>query len=341
MNGGDTISQAGVLGTGSWGTALAVLAAEGGRDVVLWGRQEEVVAEIAVARENRRHLPGVALPDTVAPTANLADLAGCDAILVVVPSSAMRPAMDALRQSKAVSDPRTALVSCSKGIERGSGLRMTQVIAEAFPANTVAVLSGPNHAEEVARRMAAAAVIGCGDHGVARWLQGSLATPWFRLYTSEDVPGIEWSGAAKNVFAIAAGIATGLGLGDNAKAALVTRGLAEMVRLGRAGGGRPETFLGLSGVGDLVVTCYSDHSRNNRFGRMLGEGRSTSEATAALGIIPEGLPNTESIYLAAARAAVRTPLIDAVHSVLYGGRDPRAVLAELFARDPRPEADEG
>ena len=187
--------------------------------------------------------------------------------------------------------------------------------------------------------MAAAAVIGCEDMVAAEALQGFLGCGWFRFYTSTDVAGIEWSGAAKNVFAVSAGIANGLGLGDNAKAALVTRGLAEMVRIGIAHGARAETFQGLSGVGDLIVTCYSEHSRNNRLGNLLGSGSSIDDALAQMKSVPEGLPNAESIYMASQRKRVRTPLIDAAYAVLYAGRDAREVLAELLARDPRPEVD--
>ena len=202
------------------------------------------------------------------------------------------------------------------------------------------MLSGPNHAEEVGRKLATASVVACGDHAVASNLQEAFRIPWFRVYTSTDVAGIELGGAIKNIFAIAGGIADGLGLGDNAKAALVTRGLAEMVRLGTTLGGRAETFQGLSGVGDLVVTCYSEHSRNHRLGRALGQGKSLEEALAAMGhMVVEGVPNTASIHEAANQAGVETPLIDAVHAVLYLGKAPALALAELFSRQPRPEVD--
>ena len=185
--------------------------------------------------------------------------------------------------------------------------------------------------------IAAAVVIGCGREETAKELQAFLTLPWFRTYTSDDVIGIEWGGAVKNVFAIAAGIAEGLGLGDNARAALVTRGLAEMTRLGTAAGGRFETFQGLSGVGDLIVTCYSSHSRNHRVGRQLGEGKSLPEIIAGMNMVAEGVPNTESIHEAARRYGVRTPIIDQMYSILYGGKPCGAALKELLARDPRPE----
>lgn len=331
------IKKIGVVGAGGWGTALSVLAADAGCEVVIWGREEDVAESINSANENTRFLPGVKLPEAVVATTDIGGMSDCDLLLVVVPSSGMRPVMGMLSEVGIRDD--VVLVTCAKGIEKESGERMTEVIRELFPANPVAVLSGPNHAEEVGLRLAAAAVIGCEDMAIAEALQRLLGCGWFRFYTSTDVAGIEWSGAVKNVFAVSAGIANGLGLGDNAKAALVTRGLAEMVRIGTAHGAQAETFQGLSGVGDLIVTCYSEHSRNNRLGNLLGSGSSIEEALAQMKSVPEGLPNAESIYLASQRKSVRTPLIDAAYAVLYGGRDAREVLAELLARDPRPEVD--
>jgi glycerol-3-phosphate dehydrogenase (NAD(P)+) len=212
-------------------------------------------------------------------------------------------------------------------------------LRDALPERPVGVLSGPNHAEEISRKQPAAAVIGCADSEVARALQEALTCPWFRVYTSEDVCGIEWGAASKNVFAIAAGITEGLGLGDNAKAALLTRGLAEMIRLGTAMGGRPETFDGLSGVGDLIVTCYSQHSRNNRVGQALGRGQRLPEIMATMNTVAEGVPNTESIHQAARRAGVRTPIIDSIYAILYQDLPCHESLRALLARDPRPETD--
>lgn len=332
------IKKIGVVGAGGWGTALSVLAADAGADVEIWGREEDVAESINALHENTRFLPGVKLPEVVTATTEIGAMSDCDLLLVVVPSSGMRPVMGMLKEAGVRKE--VALVTCAKGIEKEGGKRMTEVIREIFPENPVAVLSGPNHAEEVGLRLAAAAVIGCESMEVATALQSYLGCGWFRFYTSTDVAGIEWSGAAKNVFAVGAGIASGLGLGDNAKAALVTRGLAEMIRIGEAHGARAETFQGLSGVGDLIVTCYSEHSRNNRLGNLLGSGNSIDEALAQMKSVPEGLPNAESIFLASQRKKVRTPLIDAAYAVLYGDRDARGVLAELLARDPRPEIDD-
>lgn len=325
-----------IIGSGSWGTALACVAGEGGADVVLWGRDASTAAEINSRRTSEVYLPGVELPSTFRATIDFADCAGADIALFVVPSGVL-DRVAARAAEEAGLDSGCLLVSCAKGIEKESGRRMSQIIAGHFASHRVAVLSGPNHAEEIARKLAAAAVIGCEDHEVAVRLQTVFNLPWFRFYTSEDTAGIEWAGAVKNVFAIAAGIADGLGLGDNAKAALVTRGLAEMVRIGVAHGGRRQTFQGLSGVGDLIATCYSSHSRNNRLGRRLGTGMPLAEAVASMKMVAEGVPNTESIYLAARRVDVRTPLIDAVYAVLYEHKPTVEALQELLARDPRPE----
>ncbi|CAN5339446.1 NAD(P)H-dependent glycerol-3-phosphate dehydrogenase [soil metagenome] len=334
----DAFGKVGVLGTGSWGTALACLARESAPEVILCGRNSTTVEEINSTRQNSAYLPGVTLAENIRATTEVADLRDADLVLVVVPSKAVRAAAGSL--SAARLSPSAVLVSCAKGIELSSGARMTEILHEVLPANPVAVLSGPNHAEEIAAGQAAAAVIGCHDEALAIRLQAFFMLPWFRTYTSTDLPGIEWAGAVKNVFAIAAGIADGLGLGDNTKAALVTRGLAEMVRIGVAHGGRRETFQGLSGVGDLVATCYSDHSRNNRLGKMLGKGVPLPEAVASMKMVAEGVPNTESIYRSARRAGVRTPLIDAVFAILYEQKHPVEALQELLSRDPRPEDEE-
>ncbi len=329
------MKHAAVIGTGSWGTALAICAAARAERVSLWGRDAALVGEINGTRENGRYLAGVRLPENIEATTELADVAGAGVIFFVVPTRAMRSVAAAVQAVGVRGD--AVLVSCSKGIEMGTGLRMTEILAQEVPGHETAVLSGPNHAEEIARGLAAAAVIGCGREETAKELQAFLTLPWFRTYTSDDVIGIEWGGAVKNVFAIAAGIAEGLGLGDNARAALVTRGLAEMTRLGTAAGGRFETFQGLSGVGDLIVTCYSSHSRNHRVGRQLGEGKSLPEIIAGMNMVAEGVPNTESIHEAARRYGVRTPIIDQMYSILYGGKPCGAALKELLARDPRPE----
>lgn len=332
------IQKACVIGGGSWGTALAATIAKRGLDVTLWARDADAVAAINRDGENARYLPGVSLPDGLKASADLAGaVTGSGLILLVVPSGAMRSTVEKVAEIGPESD--AILVSCTKGVERSTGLRMSEIIAEALPDHPRAVLSGPNHAEEVARDLATAAVIGCEDAAIARSLQEVFTLPWFRTYTSDDVAGIEIGSAVKNVFAIAAGICDGLGLGDNAKAALVTRGLAEMVRIGKALGGKPETFQGLSGVGDLIVTCYSSHSRNNRVGRMLGEGMSLDKIEGEMNMVAEGVPNSISLYECVQQHEIEAPIIAQAYAIIHDGKSPAEALAELLSRDPRPEAD--
>lgn len=326
-----------ILGSGSWGTALAFLAAQQNAEVVLWGRCETQIGEINAKRTNHAYLPEIVLPFNIRGTTNLADIRSAETVIFVVPSRAMRQVAAIAAESGI--DSQAIILTCTKGIEKETGLRMSEILGQHFPGHAVAALSGPNHAEEIVRGQAAAAVIGSEDESVARRLQQFFTLPWFRTYTSDDVKGMEWGAAAKNVFAIAAGISEGLGLGDNAKAALLTRGLAEMIRLGVAEGGRPETFQGLSGVGDLIVTCFSHHSRNNRVGKLLGKGQSLDSIIAGMPMVAEGVPNAESIYLTARRHGVRTPIIDQVYSILYKGKSPAAALTELLSRDPRAEAE--
>ncbi len=327
-----------ILGAGSWGTALAQTFAINFDQVVLWTHSESQAKELKQSHTNPRYLEGISLAKNIVPTADLDEASKSSIIVFVVPTKATREVSEKLGQCPSLNQ-NAVLVSCAKGIERGSGKRMSEIIAELIPGHPVAVLSGPNHAEEVAKQLPAAAVIGCSDVDLARELQHKLSAPRFRLYCSDDIAGIELGAAIKNVFAIAAGISDGLGLGDNATAALVTRGLAEMARLGPALGGQPETFVGLSGVGDLMVTCYSHHSRNNRVGRALGQGGKLDEIVEGLGMVAEGVPNTLSIYEQAQKAGVRTPLIDAVYSVLYEDKVPAQALEELFTRELKHEQD--
>lgn len=331
------ITSAAILGSGSFGTALASLLAPSLDEVVLIGREQDVAESITRTHRNPRYLTSVTLPENVRGSTSIADACGHPLILFVVPTSATRAAATSLLEAGI--DSSRILLSCAKGIEKQTGDRMSQILRGLFPDNPIAVLSGPNHAEEIAAKLATCAVIGSEDHALAVSIQEIITRPYFRPYTSDDIAGIELGGAIKNVYAIAAGMAHGLGLGDNAVAALVTRALAEMTRLGIALGGRPETFSGLSGVGDLIVTCFSEHSRNHRVGFALGSGKSLDEAVAALGMVAEGVPNTLSIHETARRADVRTPIIDAVHDVLYENKPVRLAMKELLSRDPRPECE--
>jgi glycerol-3-phosphate dehydrogenase (NAD(P)+) len=327
-----------VLGAGSWGTALAALLAMRGVNVQFWGRDQTLMQEIGRTGRNERYLPSLTLPEGIHCTSDLAALTAADVTLAVVPSKGFHAVME---QAAASGDPARfgILVSCTKGIELNTGRRMSELMLAAFPQSTVAVLSGPNHAEEVSQKLPTAAVVACAEESCGKRLQQLLTLPWFRSYRSTDVVGVEWAGALKNVYAIASGIAEGLKLGDNAVAALVTRALAEMTRLGCAMGGQAETFQGLSGVGDLVATCFSSHSRNHRVGQALGQGQSLSQIVASSSMVAEGVGNTLSLHQCARSAEVRTPLLDAVHGVLYEDCRPQVAIQQLFARDAGRETE--
>jgi glycerol-3-phosphate dehydrogenase (NAD(P)+) len=326
-----------IIGSGSWGTALGILAAANTPQVTLLTRDPAAAQAINQSRENPRYLPGVKLPENLqASSDSAAALSEADLILFVVPTAHFRQTAETMKEFV----PKGAiLLSCAKGIERGTGHRMSAILSEVYPDNPIAVLSGPNHAEEIALGLPACAVVGAESEAIAEQLQTLLTTSTFRIYTSTDVAGIELGGAIKNVYALAAGIASGLKLGDNALAALTTRSLAEMTRLGIALGGQAKTFAGLSGVGDLIATCFSSHSRNHQVGRALAEGETAATAEARLGMVAEGVPNTLSIYESSRNIGARTPLIDAVHSILYRDQSAPKVLHELLTRDYRAETE--
>ncbi len=332
------LTSATIIGSGSWGLALAVLLAERGLQVQIWGRDAEAMRQLSEDRRHPRYLVDLELPADVLATSEWTQLRPADAVFLVIPSGHVRTTVAVALKAGALRGARV-LVSCAKGIELESGLRMSQVVAELVPEASVAVLTGPNHAEEVSRRLATATVVASADGESACALQEALTLPWFRCYTSDDLAGAEWGGALKNPYAIAAGIAKGLRLGDNAIAALVTRALAEMLRFGTAMGGRAETFYGLSGVGDLMTTCFSEHSRNHKVGLALGRGQRLADILAASTMVAEGVPNTASLFRAARLAGARTPLLDEIHAVLYQGKPPAQAMRDLLARDPRPETE--
>lgn len=327
-----------IIGAGTWGTALSMVAGASGKEVVLWTPVVEQAEELALTRRNR--ILGDCcqpLADNIHPVSDLDLTLDADLMLVVVPSVAMRSVAERLRDS-GIPDS-TVLVSCTKGIEIGTHKRMTEVLQEYLPKNKIGALSGPNHAEDVCLGLPSATLVGFDEPEYADWVQRMVSTRSFRVYTSNDATSMQLGGTIKNVFAIGAGLCAGLKLGDNALAALVTRGLAEMTRIGVEYGGKPETFMGLSGVGDLVVTCYSTHSRNQRVGMSLAEGNSLQQTLDAVNMVAEGVPNTLSAYEMAREAGVRTPLIDAIYAVLYESKPPLEALSELMSRDPRPEND--
>jgi len=329
------IRRTALVGAGGWGTALAVLWAKRGNEITLWGHNAERTEEIRVARENLEYLPGVKLPESIQVTSDISHCAEADLIVFVTPSTALRSVANQLRAT--LSGSRPVLLSGTKGIEHGTGMRMSQVLEEIFPQNTVAVLSGPNLAVEVSRDLPTATVLGCPVAECAEELQRHLGSERFRIYSSDETIGIELGGALKNVFAIPAGVSDGFGLGDNSKAALVTRSLAELLRLGTAMGGNPRTFYGLSGAGDLIATCFSQHSRNRRVGEKLGRGETLEQILSATHMVAEGIPTTKSAYECARKLKVETPIIDQVYSVLYEGKRPDQAMQELLGRDQKAE----
>jgi glycerol-3-phosphate dehydrogenase (NAD(P)+) len=330
-----TLKRIAIIGAGGWGTALGALWTKQGKNVVLWGHNPERVEQMRAAGENRDYLPGLRLPPSLTLTSNLAEISTADLVVLVTPSVSLRELAHEL--CGVVQSQETVFLSGTKGIEHGSGMRMSEIIQTFFPRNPVAVLSGPNLAIEVSRELPTATVIGCRKRGFAEALQRHLGSSRFRIYTSDEVTGIELGGALKNIFAIAAGVSDGFGLGDNSKSALVTRSLAELLRLGTAMGGEAATFYGLSGAGDLIATCFSGHSRNRRVGEQLGSGQSLDEITATMKMVAEGIPTTKSAFECARRLGIETPIIDQVYAVLYGGKPPQQAMQDLLERDQKAE----
>ncbi len=333
-----TVGTAAVMGAGAWGTALAKVLADAGSDVRIWARRPEVAKEINTDRTNREYLADVVLPPGVQATTDAAEaLDGVTTVLLAVPSQKLRANLE---QWTPLIDPGATLVSLAKGIELGSLMRMSQVIAQVSgvdPAQ-IAVLSGPNLASEIAQGQPAATVIACTDSGRAVALQRALSTGYFRPYTNSDVIGTEIGGACKNVIALACGMASGVGLGENTAAAIITRGLAEIMRLGIALGAKGATLAGLAGVGDLVATCSSEQSRNRAFGRRLGQGESLQSAQdATSGHVAEGVTSCESVLALASSYDVEMPLTDAVHRVCHRGLSVDEAVALLLGRSTKPE----
>ncbi|WP_269635016.1 NAD(P)H-dependent glycerol-3-phosphate dehydrogenase [Thermosinus carboxydivorans] len=329
-----------VIGAGSWGTALAGLLGENGHEVVLWARNKRLADELNQTRENTAYLPGVLLPSSVIVTNDLKQaIAGARFIFVVTPSHAVRETAVALNE---MLTGEKIIVSAAKGLELGTFKRMSEVIAEELPAyaETIAVLSGPNHAEEVGRRHPTASVVAATSQEVAELVQDLLMNPFFRVYTNPDVIGVELGGALKNIIALGAGIAEGLGFGDNAKAALMTRGLAEIARLGMAMGAKPLTFAGLAGVGDLMVTCTSRHSRNRRAGIMVAQGKSVQQIQAETNMVVEGIRSTLAAYKLAQRYKIVMPITEQTYRILYEGKPPREAVLELMTRGKTHEIEE-
>ncbi|MFN2622978.1 MAG: NAD(P)H-dependent glycerol-3-phosphate dehydrogenase [Chthoniobacterales bacterium] len=330
-----SIRTTAILGAGGWGTALAVLWAKRGNAVTLWGNNAERAGQLRETRENSEYLPGIQIPESIAITSEIAECTGAELIVFVTPSVALRSV--AIRLQAAGLNGGAVLLSGTKGIEHGTGKRMSEILHEIFPNNTIAVLSGPNLAAEIARDAPAAAVLGCPNHQCAEELQSYLSSERFRIYSSDETIGIELGGALKNVFAIAAGASDGFGLGDNSKAALVTRSLAELLRLGTAMGGNPRTFYGLSGAGDLIATCFSQLSRNRRVGERLGRGETLEQISGSSHMVAEGIPTAKSAYECARKLNIETPIIDQIYSVVYEGKTPADAMQALLGRDQKAE----
>ena len=325
----------GVIGGGAWGTALAQTLITAGRDVTLWVREAELAAHINETHENTIYLPQVALSPALKATNNAADIASCDAWLMVAPVQHMRAVCTQLAQTGAPKN--IPVVICSKGIEIGTLKWPSMIVQEALPGHPVAILSGPSFAIEVARDQPTAVTLACADEALGYALCHAAASPSFRPYYSADVTGAQIGGAIKNVMAVATGIATGCQMGENARAALITRGLAEMMRLGAALGARPETLMGLSGLGDLVLTCSSTQSRNMSLGYALGQGRKLTDILAERKSVAEGVPTTAAAAALAQLKKVDMPIIMAVDSILNQGASVGDVIANLLARPLKNE----
>lgn len=322
----------GVIGGGAWGTALAQVAATGNREALLWALEQEVVEAINHRHENTAFLPGIALNPSVRATSDFGDLEECDALLVVTPAQHMRAILE---QAPHGSKP---LVLCSKGIEEKSGELLHEVAKDACPKSEIAVLSGPTFAHEVARGLPTAVTLAAEDVGLGKLLRDRIGQPTFRIYLSDDVAGAEIGGAVKNVLAIACGVVEGKGLGQNARAALIGRGLAEMTRFGMAFGAKRETLAGLSGLGDLVLTCTSTRSRNYSLGKGIGEGRSAAELLADRKTVAEGAFTAPVLARLAREKGIDMPIVDAVDALVAGRANVDEVLGALLSRPARSEA---
>lgn len=322
-----------VLGGGAWGTALAHMLAKNGVETTLWARNEAVVNSIREARENSLYLPNVTLSESLrAESDPAAALSGADYYLVAIPSQHIR---DALHEFRDILPDEPVIICASKGIELESLKPMSKVVAEALEGKRprYAMLSGPSFADEVVRDLPTTVSLGCDDHELGRELQEVLSTPSFRVYFTPDVRGVELGGAVKNVIAIGAGMADGLGFGHDARAAIITRGLAEISRLGMAMGGQQRTFMGLSGMGDLVLTCTGDLSRNRQVGLKLGQGLKLDEIVSEMNAVAEGVKTTKALHELAKKLDVVLPITEQVYTILYEDKDPTEAVRDLLNRD--------
>lgn len=327
-----------VLGAGSWGTALGLVLAEKNIDVYLWSYKQAQTDELLKTRHNEKYLPGVELPDHIIPTSNIANtIEDAEIVLVAVPSQVVRQTLE--KCSHLIKEDQV-IVNVSKGIEIGTLKRISEVVAEFLPKNSFVSLSGPSHAEEVSRKIPTTLVSASEDQVAAELIQDTFTTDDLRIYTNPDLIGVEVGGALKNIIALGAGISDGLGYGDNAKAALMTRGIHEIARLGIKMGARLETFSGLSGIGDLIVTCTSMHSRNRRCGIMIGEGMGTEEATERVGMVVEGIFTIKSAHGLSEKYDVEMPITEQLYKVIYEAYSAKESVRNLMLRRMKHEIEE-
>ena len=329
------MANVGVMGAGSWGTALALLLHSNGHQVTVWSINEEEVEMLSKEREHKSKLPGVKIPEDMVFTSDMETaIKEKDFLVLAVPSAFTR---GTARNMKPFVKEGQIIVDVAKGIEEDTLMTLSQQIEEEIPQANVAVLSGPSHAEEVGRGLPTAVVIGAKTEETARYLQEMFMNHVFRVYISSDMLGMELGGALKNVIALAAGIADGMGYGDNTKAALITRGIAEIARLGAKMGGAIESFTGLTGIGDLIVTCASVHSRNRKAGYLMGQGKTMEEAMAEVKMVVEGVYSAKAAAKLGKKYGVALPIVDKVNEVLFEGKDPKEAVDELMLRDSKAE----
>lgn len=330
-----------VLGAGSWGTALSIVLADNGHDVRLWSHRRDQVEEINEKNSNERYLPNIPLPKKLIGYEHIEEaVQDADIVLFVVPTSAIR---EVCAKIKRVVSDHTVFVHASKGIEPNTLKRISEIIEEELPIckqENIVILSGPSHAEEVALRQPTTVTVASKNDSQAKLVQHVFINEVFRVYTSDDVVGVELGGALKNIIALGAGLSDGLGFGDNAKAALITRGLAEITRLGTSMGANPLTFLGLCGVGDLIVTSTSVHSRNWRAGNLLGKGKTVDEVLSHMGMVVEGIRTTKAAYQLSVEQDVEMPITNGLYSILFEDEDPKEVVEQLMRRERKKELDQ-
>lgn len=327
-----------IIGAGSFGTAASVLLGNKGYEINIWDRKKDLINEINTSKENKRYLPGVKIPESLTGEEDIKKTVhNADVIVMAVPSHAVRKICSNL--SDAIKEEQV-IISLAKGIEQGTYKRMSEIIEEFYPNNPVGVLSGPSHAEEVSKNIPTTVISSSKHIETAEYIQDLFITPEFRVYTNLDIVGVELGGAVKNIIALAAGISDGLEYGDNTKAALMTRGIAEIARLGVALGANPLTFAGLSGIGDLIVTCTSMHSRNRRAGILIGKGKSIEEALDEVNMVVEGVITTKSVYELSKKINIEMPITNELYKILYENKPPKDAVLNLMLRDKKHETEE-